>query len=68
MKYICCYCLQSFTTAQILGRHVNDCFDINEKQMIKMVKKSESVKFKNYTRKIKLSFKIHAGFESLKVF
>ena len=28
-----------FITAQILERRVNDCFEINRKQMIKMAKK-----------------------------
>ena len=51
MKYICCYCLQSFTTAQILGRHVNDCFDINEKQMIKMAKKVKVLNSKTIQEK-----------------
>ena len=33
-----CYFLQSFAAAQILKRHVNNCFEINSKQMIKMAK------------------------------
>ena len=28
-KHFCCHCLQSFTTAQILEKHFNDCFEIN---------------------------------------
>ena len=38
-KHFCCSCLQSCSTAQILERHVNDCFEINGKQMIKIAKK-----------------------------
>ena len=44
-KHFCRYCLQSFSTAQILERHVSNCFDINIKQMIKMAKTGETVKF-----------------------
>ena len=35
--------------------------------MIKMAKKGETVKFKNYTRKIKSPFMIYADFESILV-
>ena len=33
------YCLQSFSTAQIVERHDNDWFQVNGKQKIKMAKK-----------------------------
>ena len=62
-KHFCHYCLQSYSTVQILDRHVNDCFEINCKQMIKMDKKGESVKCKTYMRKTKLPFMIYADFE-----
>ena len=58
-KYICWYCFQSFGTAQTLERHFKG------KQMIKMAGKGETVKFKNYARKIKLPFMIYADFESI---
>ena len=64
-KHFCSYCLQSFTTAQILERHVNDCFEITRKQMIKMAKNGETFKFKNSSRKIKSLFMIFADFESI---
>ena len=39
-KHFYRYCLQPFTTEQILERDIiNDCFEINGKQMIKMAKK-----------------------------
>ena len=38
-RHSCCYCLQSLISAQTLERHVNDCFAINDKQMIKLAKK-----------------------------
>ena len=43
---------------KILKSHVNDCFKINGKQMIKMPRKDEYVRFKNYERKIKSPFMI----------
>ena len=51
-----CYCLQAFSTEEILKSHIKDCFKINGKQRIIMAKKGEFVNFKNYERKI-LSFK-----------
>ena len=46
-------CLQAFSTEKTLKYHVKDCFKINKKKMIKIPKKVELVKFKNYERKIK---------------
>ena len=53
--------MKSFSTEK---RHANECFEINEKQMIKITKKGETVKFKKYTRKIKSLFMICTDFES----
>ena len=64
-KHFCRYWLQYFTTAQILERHINDCFEVTGKQMVKMAKKGEIVKFKNCTRKIKPPFIVIADFESI---
>ena len=64
-RHFCRYCLHDFITKEILKRHINDCFKINDKQTIKMPKKGESVKFKDFEIKIKSSFVIYAG---LKVF
>ena len=38
-KTFCRYCLQAFSTKEILECHINDYFKINSKQMIKMPKK-----------------------------
>ena len=51
-KHFCQYCLQAFSTEKILECYVQDCFEINGKQMIKIPKKGEYVIFKNYERKI----------------
>ena len=49
-KYFCCYCLQAFSTEEILKSHTKDCFKINGEQRIQMPKKGEYVKFKNFER------------------
>ena len=41
-----CFCLQTFITVEILKSHINDCFKINSKQISKMPKKGEYVRFK----------------------
>ena len=46
-KYFCRYCLQVFSTEEILKSHITDFFKINGKQKIKMRKKGEYIKFKN---------------------
>ena len=66
-KHICRYCLHVFITEDILKRHIKDCFKINGKQTIKMPKKSEYVKFKNFERKINPLFMIYANLESILV-
>ena len=41
IKHSCHYCLQAFSTEEILKRHVKDCFKVNGKQKIKMPMKGE---------------------------
>ena len=51
-KHFCRYCLQSFTTEQILERDIiNDCFEINGKQMIIMAKKVKLLNSKTIQEK-----------------
>ena len=38
-KHFCRYCLQAFSTEEILKHHIKDCFKINGKQRIIMPKK-----------------------------
>ena len=66
-KHFCCYCLQNFSTEEILTSHINDCFKINGKQAIHMPKEGEYFKFKNGKRKINSPFMIYADFESILV-
>ena len=65
--HFCRYCLQAFSTDEILKRHIKVCFKINGKQRIIMPKKSEYVKFKNYERKTKSAYIIYADFKSILV-
>ena len=67
LKQFCCYCLQAFSTEEILKGHIKDFFKINGKQRIIMPKKDEYVKFKHYERKIKSPFIIYVDFESILV-
>ena len=67
-KHFCCYCLQAFSTEEILKCHTNDCFKLNGKQKIKMTTKGEYVRFKNYERNIiKSPFMIYTDFENILV-
>ena len=47
-KHFCCYCLQAFSTEEILKCHIEDCFKIDGKKKIIVPKKGEYDKFKNY--------------------
>ena len=38
-EHFCRYCLQAFSTHEILKRHIKDCFEINGKQRITMAEK-----------------------------
>ena len=57
-KRFCRYCLYCFITEEILNCHIKDCCKINGKETIKMPKKDEYVKFKNFERKIKFQLAI----------
>ena len=50
-KNSCRYCLQAFSTEEVLKHQVKYCFKINGKQKIIMPKNGEYVKLKNYERK-----------------
>ena len=61
--FFCSYYLQAFSTEEILKRHIKyKKRHINAKQKIKMPKKGEYVKFRNYERKAKSPFIIYADF------
>ena len=62
-KKILRYCVQAFSTEEILKHYIKDRFKINVKQKIIMPKKDEYVKSKNYERKIKSPFIIYRDLE-----
>ena len=64
-KHFCRYFLHALITEEILKFHFTNCFKINSKQTIKMSKKGEYVKFKNFERNIKPQFMIYADFQSI---
>ena len=59
--------MKDFSTEEILKHHVKNYFKINGKQRIKMPRKDEYVKFRNFERKIKFPFMICANFKSILV-
>ena len=59
--------MQAFRTAEKLKSHIKDWFKTNGKITIKIPKKGEYVKFKNFQRKIKSPFMIYEDFESIPV-
>ena len=64
-KYFCHYCLQAFSTKEILKSYIKDCFKFNEKQRIIIPKKGKYVKFKNNEIKIKSRVITYVDFESI---
>ena len=66
-KHFCRFCLQAFSTEEILKRHIKDCLKINRKQRVIIPKKGDYVKLKNHDRKIKLPFMTYADFQSILV-
>ena len=66
-KHQCSYCLQAFSTEEIIKCRLKDCFKSNGKQKIIMPKNDGYVKFRNSERKIKSLFTIYSDFESILV-
>ena len=64
-KHFCPYCLQAFSTEEILKCYIKDCFKINGRQKIIRANKGKYVKFKKNERKLKLPFMVYADFESI---
>ena len=63
-KHFCRFCLQCYSSEKLLQEHKENCLIINGKQSVKL--RSGSIKFKNYFKKLAVSFKIFADFEFLK--
>ena len=60
------YCLQCFSSEDILAKHTNNCLTINGKQAIKMPKKDDNIpKFNNFHKQQPIPFVIYADFEAI---
>ena len=59
------YCLQCFTSEQVLTNHKENCIEINGQQAIKMPSKDSKVKFTNFYKQLPVPFVIYADFEAI---
>ena len=66
-KYFCMYCINSFSSEDVLNRHEEECKKFNGSQAVEMPKSGEVVKFTNYERTIRSPFVIYADFEAIVV-
>ena len=65
-KHFCMYCLQCFSSKEVLDAHRKDCVVINGKQAIKMpIEDENEVEFINHGKQIPLPFVIYADFEAI---
>ena len=62
-KYFRKFCVQCFSSENILIEHEENCLVINGKQSVKL--KSDSINFKNYFKQFPVPFKICADFECI---
>ena len=60
------YCLQCFSSEQVLNNHKDICVQVNDTQAIKMPDKSNNIlKFSNYHKQQPVPFVIYADFEAI---
>ena len=59
------YCLQCFSSENILKDHKENSIIINGKQSIKMPEKDEIVFFQNCHKQLSIPFVIYADFEAI---
>ena len=64
-KHFCMYCLQRFSTDEILTKHKSNCMVINGEQAIRMPKEGSIVQFQNYHKQMPAPFVIYADFEAI---
>ena len=65
--FFCYYCLQHFTSEEILKNHVEGCLKINGTQKVKMPCKNKNIFFMNYHKQLMAPFVICADFECITV-
>ena len=65
-KHFCMYCLQCFSSEDVLNKQKNDCIVINGEKAIKMPQKGDNIlKFNNYHNQLQVPFVISADFEAI---
>ena len=64
-KHFCMYCLQCFSSEEVLTSHKNICLQINGKQSIQMPKAGSKIAFQNYHKQLPVPFVIYADFEAI---
>ena len=62
-EWFCMRCLQCFSSKNILNKHKENCLVINGEQRVKL--NEGFICFKNYSRQMKVPFKIYADFECI---
>ena len=65
--FSCYYCLQHFTSEEILKNHAEGCHKINGTQKVKMPCKNKNIFFMNYHKQLMAPFVIYADFECITV-
>ena len=65
-KHFCMYCLQCFSSENILAKHTSNCLTINGKEAINMPKKVENIlKFNNFHKQLPVPFITCTDFEAI---
>ena len=64
-KNFCMYCLQCFSSEEILAKHNVTCIEINGLQSIKMPDPGSKISFRNYQKELPAPFVIYADFEAI---
>ena len=65
--FFCDYCLQHFTSENILKNHTEVCLKIDGTQKVKMPCKNKNIFFMNYHKQLMAPFVIYADFEGITV-
>ena len=65
--FVCYYCLQHFTSENILKNHTEVCLKINGTQKVKMPCKNKNTFFMNYHKQLMAPFVIYADFECITI-
>ena len=64
-KHFCMYCLQCFSSENVLMKHTKNCLMINGKQAINMPKRRKHPKINNFHKQQPVPFVIYADFEAI---